>query len=124
MRSASRKSCRQRGDPALIAFSGRQARAAGTLAAAFHQDDVVPDVVDVAVTFAVADFAKPALGVEGAAGLVQGKDLRLQRPVAVAFGCGNQCVEQGRSDALPLCLRCDVDADLSDAGGASGVGGR
>lgn len=81
----------------------------------------MPDVVGVAVTLAISDFAKPDLGVEGTTGFVQGEDLGLQRPVTFGFRSGDERIEQGCADTLTVCCRCDVDADLSDAGGASGI---
>ncbi len=53
----------------------------------------MPDVVDVAVTLAISDFAKTDLGVECAAGFVQGQDLGLQRPVTFGLRSGDQRVE-------------------------------
>jgi len=63
----------------------------------------VPDAVDVAVTLAISDFAKTDLGVEGAAGFVQGQDLGLQRPVTFGLRSGDQRVEQGCADPPTVC---------------------
>ena len=102
MMCACRRSCRRK-TRLLAARSRRQAGAAGERAAPFHQDDIVPDVVDVAVTLTIADLAKSDPGVQGAAGFVQGQDLGLQRPVAFGLRRGDQRVEQGFADALAVC---------------------
>lgn len=81
----------------------------------------MPDVVEVAVPLPPSDFAKAAFFVERAACVVAGHDLRLQRPVALAFGVGDHPVEQCRANPLPAHRSANVYADLSDTGGASRV---
>lgn len=84
----------------------------------------MPEIVDMAVPFAHTHFAKAALAVQGPARMIAGDHLRLQRPVSVGFGYGDQPFQEGLANALALCAFGDIDADLSDPGGASRVGDR
>ena len=102
----------------------RQAGTARVWAAALEQDDVVPDAREMAVSFPDADLAETALAVERQAGGVGGQDLRLQRPVSRRFRRGDQIRDQCGSDSLAARGLCNVDADLSDTGGASRIGNR
>jgi hypothetical protein len=78
----------------------------------------------VAVTLAVTHLAKSAGQMQCRTGGIRGYHLRLQGPIALAFGLGDQTREQCAAQALPLCTRRNVDADLSDAGRASGIWNR
>lgn len=91
-------------------------------AAPFEQDDIVPDTVQMAVTFAVTHLAKSARQMQRRTRGIRCHHLCLQRPIAFAFGRGNQSGEQCAPHAVPLCARRNVDADLSDAGGTSCIG--
>ena len=84
----------------------------------------MPVAVDVAKALAITDFAKADLRVEGATRRVRGQDLGLERPVTFLFGRRDQRIEKGCADTLAICFRTDVDADLSDTGGASSVRNR
>ncbi len=61
---------------------------------------------------------------QGAAWFVPGEYMRLQGPVSFLLRNGVKAAEQCRADSSALCLRADVDADLSDTGGASIVWNR
>ena len=93
-------------------------------ASAFQQDDVVPLVFDVAVAFPVANLAKAAFAVQCPAGVIIGDHLRLQGPVSVGLRHSDQPFQKSGSDSLALCIGADIDADLSDTGGASARRGR
>jgi hypothetical protein len=77
-----------------------------------------------AVALAVPDLAKAAGQMQRRTGGIRGHHLRLQGPIAFAFGLGDQAREQCAAQALPLGTRRNVDADLSDAGSASRVRNR
>jgi len=47
------------------------------VAAALEQNDVVPDVINVTVAFAIADLAKTAFSVQREASVIPRKNLRL-----------------------------------------------
>jgi hypothetical protein len=64
---------------------------AGQCAAAFQQNDVIPEIVNVTVAFAIADFAETTFKMQGAAGLIAGDNLCLQSPVGFGFGSRDQC---------------------------------
>ncbi len=49
----------------------------------------MPDIVDMAVAFAIANFAKPAFKMQRPAGLIAGNNLCLQGPVGFGLGRGN-----------------------------------
>ncbi len=55
---------------------------------------------------------------------IRGNDLRLQGPIAFLFGLEDQTCEQCAAQAMALCTRSNVDADLSDAGRASRIWNR
>jgi len=93
-------------------------------AAPLHKDDVVPDAVQLAVTLAVTHLAKSASQMERRTRSIRSHHLRLQCPVAFAFGLGDQAFEQRAAQSVPSCARGNVDADLSDAGCASRIRNR
>jgi hypothetical protein len=74
-----------------------------------------------AVAFAAADVAETGCAVKGQAGGVFRHHLGLQGPVAFGFRNGDQAVQQARADTLPVGVFADIDADLSDTRGASGI---
>ena len=84
----------------------------------------MPDTVQVPVTLAVTHLAKSAGEMQRRTCGIRGHHLRLQCPIAFAFGLGDQTREQCAAQAMPLCTRSNVDADLSDAGRASGIWNR
>ena len=68
-----------------------QVGSTGQRAAPFKEHDIMPDIVDMAVTFAIADFAETTFKMQGAAGLIAGDNLCLQSPVGFGFGSRDQC---------------------------------
>ena len=106
----------------LVAFFRRQVRAAGAVAAALQQDNVVPDTVDVAVPLPGPDFTETAFPMQRTARRVAGHDVRLQSPIPFGLGNVDQTPQQCCSDPLAVRFRAGVDADLSDAGRASIIG--
>lgn len=84
----------------------------------------MPDTVQVAVALAVTHLAKSAREMQRRTCSIPGHHLRLQGPIAFAFGLGDQTYEQGVAETMPLCTRSNVDADLSDAGRASCIWNR
>ena len=108
----------------LTALARRQAGAAGCGTAPFHQNHIVPDVVEVPVAFTCADLAETAMCMQGTAGLVGCQDLRLQGPIAVRLGGFDKRAYECPANAAALCFARNVYADLSDPGGASRVGNR
>lgn len=100
----------------------RQSRATRRRAAPLEQHHVVPHAVQMAVAFADADIAESSLAVEGEAGGIFGHDLGLQGPVPGCFRHADQPFEQGRADPVSMHGFRYIDADLSDPGGASGIG--
>jgi hypothetical protein len=50
----------------------------------------MPDIVDVAVAFAISDFPKSTFKMQGAAGLIAGNNLRLQCLIGFRFRRGDQ----------------------------------
>ncbi len=84
----------------------------------------MPDTVQVAVTLAVTHLAKSAGQMQRHTCGIRGHHLRLQGPITFAFGLGDQAREQCAAQALPLCVRRNVDADLSDTGCASRIWNR
>jgi hypothetical protein len=109
------------GGVSSTAAAGRQSRPAHEIAAAFEQDDVVPDPVYMAVAFAGPDFAIPVSVEQSTTGCVGGKSLRLKCPVSLAFRKGEDPIQEGGPDALSNFVARDVDADLSDPGGSSRI---
>lgn len=51
----------------------------------------MPDIVNVTVAFAIANFAETTFKMQGAAGLIAGDNLCLQSPVGFGFGSRDQC---------------------------------
>jgi hypothetical protein len=51
----------------------------------------MPEIVNVTVTFAIADFTETTFKMQGAAGLIAGDNLCLQSPVGFGFGSRDQC---------------------------------
>ena len=94
------------------------------IAAPLEQNNIVPDVVDVAEALAAPDLAKTASTMQGEARVVMRQDLRLQCPESIGFGNGNQRAQQRSTDTLATCLRADIDADLSDTRRSSRVRNR
>lgn len=81
----------------------------------------MPHAVQVAVAFAHADIAETGFAVHGEAWGIFSHHLCLQGPVARSFRYGNQPLQQGRADPVSMGGGSDIDADLSDSGGASGI---
>jgi len=69
--------------------SCRQAPTAGQCAPPFEEHNIVPDIIDMAVAFAIANFAKPTFKMQRPAGFIAGNNLRLQGPVGFGLGRGN-----------------------------------
>lgn len=82
----------------------------------------MPDAIELSEPFARAYLAEPARQVEGAACLVGGHDLRLERPVAFGLRLGGESHQERSPDATAVDFAIDVNADLSDPGGASSIG--
>lgn len=61
----------------------------------------MPDATEVAKALASADLAKSAFSMQGAARGIARDDLRLQRPIAVRLGRGDQGVDQRCTDRFP-----------------------
>lgn len=81
----------------------------------------MPDIIEMAVAFADTDLTETVLSKQRATGCVGCDHLSLQHPVFFSLGQFDQTCQQGRPDPLPLCVCSDIDADLSDPGGASRV---
>ena len=76
------------------------------------------------VPFPHAYLAEAAFAVQRPAGEVFRHHLRLQGPESIGFRFGDEPFQQGCSDPLSLRVGTDIDADLSDTGGASCIGDR
>ena len=84
----------------------------------------MPDIVDMAIAFAIPDFSEPTFKMQGAAGLIVGDNLCLQCPIGFRFRGSDERRQKRGADPLAKSIRCNIDADLSDTGGTSGVGDR
>jgi len=81
----------------------------------------MPHAIQVAVAFADADISESGFAVQTETCRVFGHHLGLQGPVTLGLRGGDQPLQQGRADPVSVGGGGDIDADLSDPGGASGI---
>ena len=81
----------------------------------------MPHTVQVTVTLTDSDIAETGFAVQAEAGGVFGHHLDLQGPVTPGLRDGDQPLQQGRADPVSVGGGGDIDADLSDPGGASAI---
>jgi hypothetical protein len=79
----------------------RQVRPTSPIAPAFQKNDVVPGVVDVAVSLAKSNLSETALAMQRQARFIHRNDLRLQGPIPIGFRNLDQAAQQRRTDTLP-----------------------
>lgn len=84
----------------------------------------MPYRADVSEAFAIPDLPESLLEMQGAAGVIACNDLSLQGPVGLSLRDCNQLFQEGGADSLAMSCDADVDADLSNPGGASAIGDR
>jgi len=107
-----------------VAGFGRQAGPAGLAASAFEQVHVMPLTPDMAIPLTISDHTEPAFFMQGAARVIGRHHLRLKCPVAIGLGFPDELFEQGAANPLTVRRLANIDADLSDACGASRIGNR
>ena len=81
----------------------------------------MPHAVQVSVAFAHPDVAETGFAVERETGVVFGHHLGLQCPVPFGLRDGDQSVEERGTNPPAMGFFGNIDADLSDTRGASGV---
>ena len=86
----------------VVATSGPETGTAGSAAAAFVKNDIMPNVVEVAVAFAGADLPEVAAFVQLPAGMVTGESLPLKGPVTGGFRCADQSLQQCLTNPVAL----------------------
>lgn len=84
-------------------------------AAAFEEQGVSPDAVELSDALTSADDSESNSFVQNEAGGVLGEDARLEGPDPSRLRCRDQRVEQGAADASVPVVGVDVDAVLGDA---------